>query len=226
MSGRGPGSPFYQQLLADLRASQAATRRQSGAGGSPDPSAVDRDDDGQVRANPLWDPAAVDRRLDELLNGRWTQPWRRSGETEVRPPMVTEVDASGVDRREISRWVNPAELEQLTQQARWTRARQVAAAGPVYSVQHLLIQALQARVAQAQVQVRPPAVPAPPVGRPWQVGDLVRYCGEAYTITAVTPRKITCDSQLFGSFDVVPGSLEARRLQLIAAGLRLVPSID
>ncbi|MDP9765571.1 hypothetical protein [Deinococcus enclensis] len=228
MKSNGPGSPLHERLLADLRAGVAAAaeyERQAELDGRSGSSTLDRDDDGQWKAsttNPLWDRAEVDRRLDELSNSRWTRPWRRTGEGDLRPPLIEEVDASGVDRREISRWISPEELEQQVKRARWARARQAAAGDqPALSFQHHLIQALQDRVAQAQLHLQ---APAPlPVDRPWAVGDLVRYCGEEYFITLVTPRKITCESQHAGAFDLVPGSAQAAGLRLVAAGLRVVP---
>lgn len=140
--------------------------------------------------------------------------------------MIEEVDASGVDRRDVSRWISPTELEQLVQQIRWARAKQIASGEvQVYSFQHLLVQALQTRVAQAQLHVQA-TLQTIEAGRPWTVGDLVRYCGEQYFITAVTTRKITCESQLYGAFDVIPGSPAARGLRLIAAGLRVAAATE
>lgn len=231
----GPGSPFHEMLQAHLRIALAKKAELkihsvSDSEGLPGQPALDRDDDvnlGRSTANPLWDPAMVDRRIDELFNGRWTRSWRRSGEETVRPPMIEETDASGVDRRDIGRWISPTELEQLAQQTRWIRAKQVACGEQqVYSFQHLLVQALQTRVAQAQLHVQPNSMQTVEAGRPWAVGDLVNFCGEQYFITAITPRKITCESERSGAFDVTPNSMEARGLKLIAAGLRLAAATE
>lgn len=227
MSFKRPSSHRHE-LLEHLRAAllDEAAPEHSESVEVPVPFALDRDDDGDLKCStvvPLWDPVSVDRRLDELINSRWTRSWRRSGEAAARPPMITEVDASGVERRHISRWVSPTELEQLAQQARRLRLKQADSGEQLLSFQHILIQALQERVVQAQRHVRSITEAPVEAGRPWEVGDLVRYCGEHYNITVVTPRKITCESQQCGTFDVTPGSIEARGLRLIAAGLRVAP---
>lgn len=90
MNSTGSDSHFREMLKAHLRkalADQAELEIHSESPGLPVQPALDRDDDGyseQSKANPLWDPSSVDRRINELFNSRWTRPWRRSGEETAR----------------------------------------------------------------------------------------------------------------------------------------------
>lgn len=67
------------------------------------PTTLERDDDGIIGPKPCgWSPEIIDGRLHQLTNGRWLRPWKRSGESELRPPLIDEVDQTGVDRHQIA----------------------------------------------------------------------------------------------------------------------------
>lgn len=94
-----------------------------------------------------WDPAAVNARLDQLFNKRWLTSYRERGTGPVQPALITETDGTGVDRRDLARLISPEHLEDLVKQVRRDRARAEEAARTessvkVYTMQHLLIQAM------------------------------------------------------------------------------------
>lgn len=198
----------------------------------------------------VWDPADVNARLDQLFNKRWLTGYRIKGTGPVQPALVTEMDGTGVDRRDLARLISPEKLEDLLQEARQTRARQTteARANPhakVLTVQHLLIQAMEAyalRVVELQASIeafradaetdeepRPldddgqtPGPAALTLQRPrqrreWQVGDVVSYRRDQYTVISVTDRKIVLDSDVAGGVDIIRSTTEVDALRLIQA---------
>lgn len=57
----------------------------------------------------------------------------------------------------------------------------------------------------------------PKAGRAWLVGDVVSYRRDRYTITSITDRKITLDSEVNGSVDIIRATSELDALRLIQA---------
>lgn len=174
-------------------------------------SALERDDDVRESVTEKWDPQAVDQRIDQLTNGRWLTRWKRTGEEVWRCPLIEEVDQMGVDRHRIATLVNPDRLAQIEAEAKRARASNF---DHVLSFQHLLIQQLQQAVTAADQGLRNPCT--------WHVGDTVRYCGDLYTITVITPQQLTCESETNGSFDIRAGGPEMAKLRLV----RPAPSDD
>lgn len=178
------------------------------------------DDDGQKRSNenpaPTSSSQVIDQRLQQLTNGRWLRPWRRRGELELHPPLISEVDASGVDRHLIAKVVSPLALTQLEEQVRRERKRlceqhTLDREVVIWSFQHLLLQALQDTVLQQQVEimVEHPHTPQ------WSIGDKVGYCGEQYIIGNITTKKLSLLSDIAGEVDIYLNSPEVKKLKPI-----------
>lgn len=191
---------------------------------------VERDDASSATemAVPLWNPGVIDQRLHELTNRRWLSPWRRIGEVDPHPPLITEVDATGVNRRKIARLVSPDQLRAVERQVIKERAALMTRhdhdhAVQVFSFQHLLIQALQEAVLRS-----PPGMETtqetPPINTIWwQEGALVSSCRETYTVSHVKPRVIRLESSENGSVDVYRTSNQMRQLRRLAPALRVTP---
>lgn len=199
------------------------------AGFLPASPRVERDDDSPLggTAVPLWNPGAIDQRLNELTNRRWLAPWRRMGDDDLHPPLITEVDASGVDRRDIARLVSPDQLHALERRAIRERAALMSRherdpSVQVFSFQHLLLQGLQEAVLRnsSSTETTPGGAPAVDTSS-WQVGDLVSYCRETYTVSHVGPRVIRLESAENGSVDVYRASDQMRQLRRLAPALRV-----
>lgn len=185
------------------------------------PVHVERDDDeAEMGQNAeRWAPGIVDGRLHQLTNARWLRPWCRRGEVEIRPPLIEEVDQTGVDRRCIARFVSPQTLARIEQEVRDERARLCAeqAANPqvtVWSFQHLLLLRLQELVLVHEHTVKAPSQTFP---IQWGIGDAVLYSGERYTVTRITNTKISLSSDDAGELDVFISSPELSRLRRIPA---------
>lgn len=177
---------------------------------------------------PLWNPGVINQRLHELTNRRWLSPWRRAGEGELRPPLITEIDATGVDRRDIARLVSPDQLRAVERQVIRERAALMTShdhdpAVQVFSFQHLLIQALQGAVLRCSSSTGA-AQEVPTLSTlSWQEGDLVSYCRETYTVSHVGPRVIRLESSENGSVDVYRSSDQMRQVRRLAPALRVTP---
>lgn len=137
----------------------------------------------------------------------------------MRPPLIEEVDQSGVDRRSIAKFVSPETLCQIEQEVRQERARLCAeqAVSPqvtVWSYQHLLLQRLQELVLMHEHTVETQSQTFP---IQWLIGDAVLYSGEQYTVTRITNVKISLSSDDAGELDVFTSSPEISRLRRIPA---------
>jgi hypothetical protein len=187
----------------------------------PLPVPLARDDDGHqaVVTQAPWEPAAIDQRLDVLTNGRWLHAWQRRGDTEVSPPLISEIDATGVDRRTLAQQISPDLLQEIEQATFQHRAHLVAQGHlAVPSFQHLLIQRLQraalppAPSTPSTAEVTSCRVPADHV---WQVGDAVSYCRELYWVMEISERALGLESEFSGSLDVHFASDDLTRLRLV-----------
>ena len=182
------------------------------------PNTLERDDDENVVTKAAsWSPEVIDGRLHQLTNGRWLRPWKRSGESELRLPLIDEVDQTGVDRHQIATTISPELLAQIEDEIRRERASLCATqtSNPgvtIWSYQHLLLQRLQGIVLSGE-QLASQLLPT----HQWQVGDAVLYCGDAYTIAHVTDNKIALESESAGEFDLITSGSEIRRLRRVSS---------
>lgn len=182
------------------------------------PTKLERDDDENIGPKTCsWSPEMIDGRLHQLTNGRWLRPWKRSGESELRPPLIDEVDQTGVDRHQIAIIISPELLAQIEEDVRMERASLCATqtTNPkvtIWSFQHLLLQRLQGIILSGG-QLPSQLLPT----HQWQVGDAVLYCGEAYTIARVTDTQIALASETAGEFDLITSGSEIRRLRRVSS---------
>lgn len=180
--------------------------------------ALERDDDSKNHVVAANNTSLVNDRLQCLTNRRWLTPWQRRGEDVWHPPLIEEVDQTGVDRHRIAEVINGQELAQIEDEVRRERAHlsvqsRCDPSVPMWSYQHLLIQRLQETVVEADSGYPLSVAQSHIADHHWSVGDNVQYCGETYTIAALTDRKISLESAQHGGFDLYLHGPEMTKLR-------------